>query len=126
MILGIQSTIGVQEGVNSRNLYLISLDPVRDAYTAERAVDFSQRLLDRVKNLPSVSAACLTEMVPVAIDGGPLVRFSTPQLGGSHELYWAHRHTVGRGYFETAGIPSWPAVASARKTSEGCSGCDRE
>jgi len=31
--LGIQSTVGVQEGFNPNNLYLISLDPVRDGYS---------------------------------------------------------------------------------------------
>jgi hypothetical protein len=52
MGLGIQSTLGIQQGFNPRNLYLISLDPVRDGYTAGRATDFFAKLLDRVKMLP--------------------------------------------------------------------------
>ena len=105
MGLGIQSTIGMQEGFNPRNLYLISLDPVRDGYPAQRAADFLQKLLDRVKQLPSVTAACLTDTVPVAIGGDAGVRFSTPAIGDSRVVYWARRHTVGRDYFQTAGIP---------------------
>ncbi|MBZ5590796.1 MAG: ABC transporter permease [Acidobacteriia bacterium] len=104
MGLGIQSTLGMQEGFNPRNLYLISLDPVRDGYSGERAADFFRRVLDRVKNLPSVTSACLTDTVPVAIDGSAGVTFSTRAIGDSRELYWARRHTVGRDYFETAGI----------------------
>ena len=115
--LGIQSTLGIQEGFNPRNLYLISLDPVRDGYSAERAADFFQKLLDRVKNLPAVSAACLTDSVPVALEGSPGVTFSTPGTGDSRELYWARRHTVGRDYFETAGIPIL-AGRSFRKEDE--------
>ncbi len=103
--LGIQSTIGVQEGFNPRNLYLISLDPVRDGYTAERAADFFRKALDRVKMLPGVVAACLTDTVPVAIDGNSGVLFSTPGSGAGREVQEALRHMVGRGYFETAGIP---------------------
>jgi macrolide transport system ATP-binding/permease protein len=105
MGLGIQSTLGIQEGFNPRNLYLISLDPVRDGYSVERAGDFLQKLVDRVKQLPSVAAACLTDTVPVAIGGDAGVTFSTPGTHAARELHWALRHTVGRGYFETAAIP---------------------
>ena len=106
MGLGIQSTMGVQEGFNPRNLYLISLDPVRDGYSAERATVFFQKVLDRVRRLPSVTAACLTDTTPVATDGNAGVLFFTPgeESGKSQELHWAHKHIVGRGYFETAGI----------------------
>src|ERR1035438_5379803 len=106
MGLGIQSTMGVQEGFNPRNLYLISLDPVRDGYSAERATVFFQKVLDRVRRLPSVAAACLTDTLPVATDGNAGVVFSTPgkQAGNAQELHWARRHIVGRGYFETTGI----------------------
>jgi putative ABC transport system permease protein len=107
MGLGIQSTLGMQEGFQPRNLYLISLDPVRDGYPAPRAAAFLDGVLERVRGLTSVSAACLTDTVPVAIDGNPGVRFSTTGTeGGSlEELHWARRHTVGHGYFEAAGIP---------------------
>jgi predicted permease len=117
MGLGIQSTLGIQEGFNPRNLYLISLDPVRDGYPAERAADFLQKLLDRVKQLPSVTAASLTDTVPVAIGGDAGVLFSTPGRDAARELDWARRHTVGRDYFETAGIPIL-AGRSFRKEDE--------
>jgi len=99
MGLGIQSTLGAQEGFDPRNLYLISLDPVRDGYSPERAAAFFEKLLDRVERLGAVADACLTDTLPVAIDGSPDVTFSD-----SHEMRWARRHVVGRHYFETAGI----------------------
>jgi putative ABC transport system permease protein len=106
MGLGIQSTLGVQQGFNPRNLYLISLDPVRDGHSAARAADFFEKLLQRVKVLPGIAAACLTDTVPVAVDGNSGVRFSSPggQSDGSREAYWARKHIVGRDYFETVGI----------------------
>jgi predicted permease len=106
MGLGIQSTLGVQEGFDPRNMYLISVDPVRDGYSAARAAAFFEKLLERVQRLPSIADACLTDTLPVAIDGSPDVTFSTPGEGAadSHELHWAPRHIVGRNYFETAGI----------------------
>jgi ABC-2 type transport system ATP-binding protein len=48
MGLGIQGTLGAQEGFNPRNLYLVSLDPVRDGYSAVRAEAFFEKLLERV------------------------------------------------------------------------------
>jgi len=105
MGLGIQSTLGVQAGFNPSNLYLISLDPVRDGYSAERATDFFQKLLDRVKTLPSITAACITDTVPVAMDGNAGVTFSSPGKRAARESNWARKHMVGRDYFATAGSP---------------------
>ena len=104
--LGIQSTVGVQEGFNPNNLYLISLDPVRDGYSGPRAAAFFDNLLRRVRTLPGLTSACLTDTLPVATDGNSGVRFTSvgPHAKGDPENYWARKHTVGRDYFETAGI----------------------
>jgi predicted permease len=101
MGLGIQSSLGIQEGFNPRNLYLISIDPIRDGYSGQQAAIFSEKLLDRVKRLPMVTAASLTDTVPVAMDGNAGVTFST----AGKDVHDALRHIVGQGYFETAGIP---------------------
>jgi predicted permease len=104
--LGIQSTLGVQEGFNPRNLFLVSVDPVRDGYSPVRAGDFLEKLLERVRRLPAVSAVCLTDTLPAALDGNPGVRLSTPTgPDGAPATHWARKHIVGRDYFETAEIP---------------------
>ena len=117
MGLGIQSTMGIQEGIDARNLYLVSLDPVRDGYSAGQAVAFLQKALDRVKHLPAVTEACLTDTVPVAMDGNAGVRFSASGSSAAAEMQWARKHIVGRDYFETAGIPIM-AGRSFRKEDE--------
>ena len=100
--MGIQSTMGIQAGFNPKNLYLISLDPVRDGYSAAQTTAFLQKLLDRVKLLPSVTSASLTETVPVSI-GGNRVRVSVPG-DAAHETLTVIRHVVGKDYFDTTGI----------------------
>jgi predicted permease len=75
--LGIQTTLGIQEGFNPQGLYLISLDPIRDGYSGQEAAAFLHKLLDRVKTLPSVTSASLTETIPVAV-GNTALRFSEP------------------------------------------------
>jgi predicted permease len=103
--LGIQTTMGIQAGFNPRNLYLISLDPIRDGYSGAQAADFFQKLLDRLKRLPSVTAASLTETVPVSM-AGSRVTFSTPAAGASNSraVESAIKHVVGKDYFDTTGI----------------------
>ncbi len=103
--LGIQTTMGVQQSFDARNLYLISLDPVRDGYSGAQAADFFDKILDRVKHLPSVVAATLTETIPVAMDGTTAAIFSDAGSGREKETHWARRHVVGKDYFETARIP---------------------
>jgi predicted permease len=100
---GIQTTLGIQAGINPKNLYSVALDPVRDGYSGAQAAVLLNKLLDRVKALPPVKAATLTETVPVSIPGS-WIRVSS--AGGEERLIVsAVRHVVGSGYFETTGIP---------------------
>jgi len=99
---GIQTTLGVQEGFDLRNLSLISLDPTRDGYSGEQAAAFSGKLLDRVKALPYVAAAALTQSVPVSMPGNPLRVYRSRN---SRALVTVLKHVVGRDYFDTTGIP---------------------
>lgn len=105
--LGIQTTLGIAGGFDARNLYLISVDPVRDGYSAQRAAAFLQKLLERVQRLPFITSASLTESVPVLIDGDAGVTFSTASgnAGQSRVVTWARKSVVGKDYFVTTGIP---------------------
>src|SRR6185295_345569 len=99
--LGIQTTLGIQAGLNTRNLYMVSLDPVRDGYSGERATAFFDRLLQRVKALPTVREAALTETVPVSMPGAAV----TISAGAGRPSVRAVKHVVGKNYFETTEIP---------------------
>lgn len=103
---GIQTTLGIQAGFNPRGLYLVSLDPIRDGYSGDQAAAFLHKLLERAKTMPTVSSAALTETIPVSL-GIAGLRFSEPTSGtdDSQTVHDALKYTVGRDYFETAGIP---------------------
>jgi predicted permease len=100
LALGIQTTAGIQEGFNPRNLYLISLDPVRDGYSGQQSASFFEKLLERVKRNPAIASATLTDTTPVAMNGGASVNVSSAST-----IQWALKYVVGRDYFETTGIP---------------------
>jgi cell division protein FtsX len=59
--LGIQNTMGFQAGFKPEDLYLISLDPVRDGYSGEQAAKLFTNLAQRVGRLPSVTSASVTD-----------------------------------------------------------------
>lgn len=104
--LGIQTTLGIQAGFSPRSLYLVSLDPIRDGYSGEQAASFLHRVLERVRTVPSVSSATLTETIPVSL-GITGLRFSelTSGTDNSQALHGALKYTVGNDYFDTIGVP---------------------
>ncbi|HKU28225.1 MAG TPA: ABC transporter permease [Candidatus Sulfotelmatobacter sp.] len=104
--LGIQTKLGIQAGFNPKGLYLVSLDPVRDGYSGDQAVAFLHKVLERVKTMPAVSSATLTETIPVSL-GITGLRFSEPTAGtnNSQAVHDALKYTVGKEYFKTTGIP---------------------
>ena len=104
--LGIQTTLGIEAGFNPRGLYLVSLDPVRDGYSGDQAAAFLHKVLERVKTIPAVGSATLTETIPVSL-GITGLRFSEPLSGtdNSPAVHDALKYTVGKDYFDTTGIP---------------------
>jgi predicted permease len=106
MVLGFHRTSGIDPGFNPQNLYLISLDPMRDGYSGEQSAAFFQKLSDRVKTLPAVSASSLTESVPMAPMGGGSVAFSSTasDAANSRVIHSARQNVIGKDYFETLGI----------------------
>jgi predicted permease len=101
--IGIQTTLGIQAGFNSNNLYSVAIDPARDGYSAARATAYFDRVLERVKSLPSIASATLTETVPVSMPGTG-VMVSTP--AASYKIaVRAVKHVVGKDYFDTTAIP---------------------
>lgn len=106
MSIGIQTTMGVRAGFDSRNLYLLSMDPVRDGYPSEKVPEFLQKLLERVQALPTVTAATLTESIPVSLPNRFLsLAVPTGRVGDSDVIDAVASHVVGKDYFETTGVP---------------------
>ena len=71
-----------------------------------QAADFFEKILDRVKRLPSVTAATLTDTVPVAVDGNAgVIFYRLPVQARERRRTGPASTSVGKDYFETAGIP---------------------
>jgi predicted permease len=100
---GIQTTLRVQQGFDPKNLFLLTMDPVRDGVSGEQSAALLEKVLDRVKSLPSVTSAALTQSVPVSMPGAPL-KMLRPVGPDSRTVANAIKHVVGRDYFDATGI----------------------
>ncbi|MBX9601617.1 MAG: ABC transporter permease [Bryobacteraceae bacterium] len=108
IILGFQRTANVDVGFDTSNLYTMSLDPVRDGYSAEQARDFFDKLPAKVREIDGIVAATLTQSAPLNLFGGQSI-VATKQdfldeAAGTRVKPTRIEH-VGSGYFETIGIP---------------------
>ncbi len=106
IILGFNRSATVDVGFDTANLYTMSLDPVRDGYSPERAREFFVKFPDRVRALPGVAAASLTQSLPLNLFGGESIVMTKQDLANAsaQTIRSTHVERVGAGYFETVGI----------------------
>ena len=105
LVVGYGRISNAEAGFNPRNLFLVSLDPLRDGYPAARTVDFVQKLLDRTRAMPAVADASLADTTPLSMVGKPFVPFTVEGAGGAKEMHGARPFTVERDYLATLGVP---------------------
>jgi predicted permease len=106
LVIGHRRIAGADPGFEARNLYLLSLDPLRDGYSGAQTTAFFQKLLDRVKALPSISAASLADVTPMQMMGRPAVTYAVESANGRGKaIHGARRNFVEKEYFATIGIP---------------------
>jgi predicted permease len=101
------STVGtVQTRFDAHTLFLLSIDPVRDGYSPERAQALFETLPARLRASGAVRAVALAAEAPFSILGG------TAQLTGESDaqgpaqlLHSVPKDSVGAGYFAALSEP---------------------
>jgi predicted permease len=101
IVFGMKDMLSGTTGFNMQDIQLISVDPIRDGYSARHAEEFYPKLLDRVKALPGIVSAAWTEAIPMQPSGN--MTFSA-EIDGSKRIDQATKYIVGSGYFQTMGI----------------------
>ena len=107
IVLGVHRTTNLDTGFASDNLVMVSLDPIRDGYSRERAVEFFEGLRDRVKTLPGTVEAALSYEVPFGMrSAGTSVRAKNANLEQLESfLTTVQTRRVGPGFVETLSLP---------------------
>jgi predicted permease len=103
--LGFLSTTRMDTGFEIPNLNLVSLDPVRDGYSAERAAALFTNLPDELSRVNGVRGVALTGGTLFA--NGATTSVSAPASDGKvgQVVHSAFRERVGANYFATLGVP---------------------
>lgn len=107
LVMGISVTSTVQTRFDPRTMFLLSIDPVRDGYTAEKAQALFEKLPERLKTLPDVHSVVLAVQTPFTIeDGDSSIQLTAEGAGGAGQVEIAgFEQTVGAGYFAALNEP---------------------
>jgi predicted permease len=104
LVIGHRKLVLGAPGFDSRNLYLVSVDPIRNGLNGAQAAAYFPGLLDRIQALPFVVSASLGAQTPMEMVGRPAVPvLAGPSGSGVYSM--ERRFDVSRGYLATLGIP---------------------
>ena len=105
LVLGYEKMSAPETGFETRNLYLVSVDPLRDGYSPAQAASFFHNLLDRLRRTSSFTSASLADSVTMTMIGKPGVTFNTLEAAGAKHIQSGRRYAVQHDFFTTMGIP---------------------
>jgi predicted permease len=120
-IRSLRNAGSVDLGFDADNLLAMSMDLQLQGYTEPAGRNFSRQLLDRVRTLPGIVSASMTDELPLG--GGArraiTIEGYTAQPGESTEV---NSSSVAPGYFETLGVPLLRGRAFNEQDREGSPG----
>jgi predicted permease len=104
IVVGWQRSASVDVGFDTRNLYTVNLDPVRNGYTPEQARDFFSKLPTRLQSISGVQSVSLAQTLPLAMSSGETMMNAKVEFAGGARSFGAMRaDRVGEGFFSTIG-----------------------
>jgi putative ABC transport system permease protein len=103
LVIGISKTSSVQTKFDPHTMYLLSIDPVRDGYTPEKAQALFEKLPERLKTAGAARSVALAAQAPFSIgDEDGTIRLTAEN---SRVQISALEETVGAGYFAALSEP---------------------
>jgi hypothetical protein len=105
--MGISQLNDVQTRFDPRTMSLLSIDPVRDGYSPEKAPALFERIVQRLKAVGGVRAVALAAQVPFSeVDEDSTIKFTAETSGESSRVRAsANEQIIGAGYFATLNEP---------------------
>jgi predicted permease len=106
MIRGFQHSVADGVGFAKENLLMARFDPRLVQYDTARTQQFYRLLTERVREVPGVRSAALTENPPLSLDAFGAVAFVPEgfQMPRDRENFTAMMDIVDGGFFQTMGI----------------------
>ena len=105
MIIGFHKTNAVEIGFDPATMYLLSLDPVRDGYSAEKATSLFDNLAERLKRAPGVREVALAQAAPFGPQAAVFTLSAPADSGSDQVVSGVAKNTVGPNYFAALSVP---------------------
>jgi len=107
MVRGFQRDFQDGAGFAKDHLLMTTFDPRLVQYNPAQTQQFYKLLAERVRTVPGVQSAALTQNVPLGQDGFDAVPFVPDgfQMPRDRDTFSSAVATIDEGYFETLGIP---------------------
>jgi predicted permease len=107
LVIGISKGSNIQTKFDPSTMYLLSIDPVRDGYSPEKAQALFAKLPERLKTAGRVSSVALAAQEPFATEDGDATHQLTAEDSGESARVQQSmiEETVGSGYFATLSEP---------------------
>jgi predicted permease len=108
LVMGIIQTSTIQTKVDPKAMYLLSIDPVRDGYTPEKAQALFEKLPEQLKTVGAVHSVTLAAQAPYSVEDdedGTIPFTAEGAPGASRVQISAIKETVGAGYFAALSEP---------------------
>jgi predicted permease len=103
MVLGLMNSNSIETNFNQKTMMFLSVDPVRDGYTPEKAQAFFEQLPERLRSSSAVSSFALSAQPPWLTTSDADDFQMTVE--DSHLQKGVARETVGAGYFAALAEP---------------------
>jgi macrolide transport system ATP-binding/permease protein len=114
LVIGIARSSSIETKFDPHTMYLLSLDPVRDGYTPEKAQALFEKLPERLKTVPEVRGIVLAAQAPFSTGAEPTPMSAQGAPGSAEVGQGVFEETVGAGYFTVLGEP----VTAGREFTE--------
>ena len=105
VVIGSSQASRVKTNFDARTMYLLSIDPVRDGYSAERTRALFEQLPDRLKRIATVRSVALAADPPFSITGGSASLTSGFSAKQAISLKSVGQDKIGAGYFAALDEP---------------------
>jgi macrolide transport system ATP-binding/permease protein len=107
LVIGLSQASNIQTKFDARTMYLLSIDPVRDGYTAEKAQALFKKLPEQLKSAAAVRSVALAAQAPFSIEDedGAIPLTAEDARGGSRVQISAIEETVGANFFSALSEP---------------------
>ena len=106
LVLGILKSNSIQTNFSQNTMVFLSIDPVRDGYTPEKAQAFFENMPERLRRAPAVTSFALSAQPPyLPGDGGDSHLTVDDPRASSPVQKEVAKQTVGAGYFAVLNEP---------------------